>query len=92
MLSNARNSWTEVPSNRFNVDSFYHPSPDRQGAVIARGGYFMKEDPGLFDAPFFSMTSTEAAGTDPQQRWLLELAYETFENGMSDTCAIAVLL
>jgi acyl transferase domain-containing protein len=27
------------------------------------------------------MTSTEAAGTDPQQRWLLEVAYEAFENG-----------
>ncbi|KAH8588580.1 putative lovastatin nonaketide synthase [Bisporella sp. PMI_857] len=80
LISNARSAWTEVPANRFNVDSYYHPSPERQGAVIARGGYFMKEDPGLFDAPFFSMTSTEAAGTDPQQRWLLEVAYEAFEN------------
>ena len=41
----------------------------------------MREDPGLFDAPFFSMTATEAAGTDPQQRWLLEVSYEAFENG-----------
>jgi len=27
------------------------------------------------------MTPAEAAGTDPQQRILLEVAYEAFENG-----------
>lgn len=35
----------------------------------------------LFDAPFFSMTSLEATGTDPQQRLMLEVAYESLENG-----------
>ena len=34
-----------------------------------------------FDAPFFSMTANEANGTDPQQRLMLEVAYETLENG-----------
>lgn len=34
-----------------------------------------------YDASFFSMTSAEAAGTDPQQRILLEVTYEAFENG-----------
>jgi acyl transferase domain-containing protein len=35
----------------------------------------------LFDAPFFSMTALEASGTDPQQRLMLEVAYEALENG-----------
>ncbi len=35
----------------------------------------------LFDAPFFSMTALEATGTDPQQRLMLEVAYEALENG-----------
>ena len=35
-----------------------------------------------FDAPFFSMTANEANGTDPQQRIMLELAYEALENGI----------
>jgi hypothetical protein len=43
-------------------------------------GFFLKEDPACFDAPFFSITAKEAAGMDPAQRLLLEVAYETFEN------------
>lgn len=44
-------------------------------------GFFLAEDPSRFDAPFFSITSKEAAGMDPVQRILLEVAYEAFENG-----------
>lgn len=39
----------------------------------------------MFDAPFFSITAKEAAGMDPMQRKLLEVAYEAFENGSSDS-------
>lgn len=31
------------------------------------------------------MTANEANGTDPQQRLMLEVAYETLENGQSIT-------
>ena len=43
----------------------------------------MKEDPSVFDAPFFSITSNEASSIDPQHRGLLETAYQALENGMS---------
>jgi acyl transferase domain-containing protein len=43
----------------------------------------LEEDPSRFDAPFFSITAKEAAGMDPVQRLLLEVAYEAFENGKS---------
>jgi acyl transferase domain-containing protein len=36
-----------------------------------------------FDAPFFTVNAKEAAGMDPAKRLLLEVAYETFENGKS---------
>jgi acyl transferase domain-containing protein len=49
--------------------------------INIKGSYFLEEDPGYFDAPFFSMTSSEAIGTDGQQRLMLEVAYETLENG-----------
>ncbi|KAI0166896.1 hypothetical protein GGR52DRAFT_581670 [Hypoxylon sp. FL1284] len=48
--------------------------------LSSRGGYFTREDPGVFDAPFFSITPKEAASMDPQQRWMLEAAYRAMEN------------
>lgn len=43
----------------------------------------MKEHPAAFDAPFFSITSKEAASMDPQQRLLLETSYHALENCVS---------
>ncbi|OJD32113.1 polyketide synthase [Diplodia corticola] len=80
MVSEGRNAMSEVPKDRFNIDSFYHPHAERQGTMNVRGGHFLKEDIALFDAPFFSITSKEAGAMDPQQRLALEVAYEGLEN------------
>ncbi|KAL1634456.1 Type I Iterative PKS [Diplodia intermedia] len=80
MISEGRNAMSEVPKDRFNIDSFYHPHAERQGTMNVRGGHFLKEDIALFDAPFFSITSKEAGAMDPQQRLALEVAYEGLEN------------
>ncbi|KAK1978867.1 KR domain-containing protein [Colletotrichum cereale] len=50
------------------------------GRIRVQGAHFMEEDPRAFDAPFFSMSPTEACILDPQQRGLLEGAFHTFEN------------
>ncbi len=39
------------------------------------------QDVKAFDAPFFSVTATEAKAMAPTHRLLLEVAYEAFENG-----------
>ena len=80
MLLRKRTGWSNVPKDRFNVDAFWHPSYDRHGTVVCKGGHFLQEDVGLFDAPFFSMTQGEANAMDPQQRLLLEITYEALEN------------
>ncbi|KAL8727064.1 MAG: hypothetical protein Q9166_006307 [cf. Caloplaca sp. 2 TL-2023] len=80
MLLKKRSGWREVPQDRYNIDSFWHPSDERHGTVTCRGGHFLKDDIGLFDAPFFSMTQAEANAMDPQQRMLLEITYEALEN------------
>ncbi|ETN44945.1 uncharacterized protein HMPREF1541_09820 [Cyphellophora europaea CBS 101466] len=80
MMSESRNGHSKIPADRFNADTWYHPSHDRRGAVNVKHGFFLKEDVSLFDAPFFSITAKEASGMDPMQRCLLEVSYETFEN------------
>jgi acyl transferase domain-containing protein len=49
--------------------------------MAVKHGYFLKEDVGQFDAPFFSTTAKEAAALDPMKRLLLEVSYESIENG-----------
>lgn len=52
MLIAGRSGWQEIPKDRFNVDAYWHPSYDRLGSIVCRGGHFLKEDIGVFDAPF----------------------------------------
>ncbi|KAI9742337.1 MAG: hypothetical protein M1818_003870 [Claussenomyces sp. TS43310] len=88
MLIEGRSAMTEVPKDRWNIDSFYHPNADRHDAMNARGGHFLKEDISLFDAPFFSMPPAEAVCMDPQQRSLLECTYHAFENAGIPTASV----
>lgn len=81
MCARLRNGWSEIPASRFNAASFYHPNPGKLGAFNPTGGSFMQQDLALFDAPFFKISSQEAQSLDPQQRILLECAYEALENG-----------
>lgn len=81
MCSRARSGWSEMPPDRFSHASFHHPNPGKLGTYNAEGGHFLEDDIALFDAPFFNITVQEAIALDPQQRLMLECAYEALENG-----------
>ncbi|EZF68845.1 hypothetical protein H105_08627 [Trichophyton soudanense CBS 452.61] len=70
----------KMPSDRFNVDAYYHPDGTNKGTTNAKYGYFLDQDLGLFDAGFFHISGKEAEAMDPQQRLLLEVVYEALEN------------
>lgn len=57
----------------------YHPDTSVPGTFNARGGSFLTA-PGDFDAEFFGVSPREAITMDPQQRQLLEVAWEAIES------------
>ncbi|KAI0839860.1 beta-ketoacyl synthase [Hypoxylon sp. FL0890] len=79
-LAQKRSAQSPVPGSRFNIKGFYHPDGSRAGVMNANGGYFLQEDVRLFENGFFGINNMETAYMDPQQRKLLEVVFECFEN------------
>ncbi|KAI1150002.1 polyketide synthase [Nemania diffusa] len=89
-LAEGRSGQCDIPLDRFNASAFYHQKGlTRPGSMTTKGGYFLREDPRLFDHEFFDILPLEAMYMDPQQRKLLEVVYEAFENSGANLDAIS---
>src|SRR5215210_4097336 len=79
LLTEGVDAITGVPEDRWNVRAFYDPDPAKPGKSYAgQGGFISGVD--QFDAAFFGMSPREATRADPQQRLLMEVAYEAIED------------
>ena len=71
---------TEVPSSRWDVNLHYDPDSLKPDKTNSRWGGFI---PGIenFDPQFFSIAPREVPSMDPQQRLIVETAWEALADG-----------
>lgn len=71
-------SVTEVPADRWPVDAWFDPDPEREDRVYSRWGGFL-DGIDQFDARFFNIAPREARRMDPQERLFLHEAWACLE-------------
>ncbi|MEU9481740.1 SDR family NAD(P)-dependent oxidoreductase [Streptomyces sp. NPDC048191] len=69
----------EVPPGRWDTRGLHDPDPKTTGKAYSLRGGFLDGGIDRFDAAFFGISPREAAAMDPQQRILLQTAWEAFE-------------
>jgi acyl transferase domain-containing protein len=79
LLRDGVDAITEVPLDRWDINSYYDPTAGTPGKMSTRWGGFL-EAVDVFDHEFFSISPLEAASMDPQQRLLLEVGWESLEH------------
>ncbi|MFE0593660.1 SDR family NAD(P)-dependent oxidoreductase [Micromonospora echinospora] len=88
LLRDGVDAVSEVPADRWDADALYHPDPAMPGRVSSRWGGFL-DQVDRFDAAFFGISPREADQMDPQQRLMLEVAWEALEGAGQTTDRLA---
>ncbi len=79
LLRNGVDAVDEIPADRWDVEAYYDPDREALGKMYTKQGAFLS-GVDLFDSSFFGITPKEAESMDPQQRILMEVSWEAFEN------------
>lgn len=80
-LKNGRDGVTEIPADRWDVDRYFDPDPEkaREGKMYNKWGAFI-DDVDAFDSMFFNISPNEAATIDPQERLFLQTVHHAIED------------
>lgn len=78
-LQDERDLVTRVADDRWSQEAYQHPDKRHPGTSVTFAAGSLGDISG-FDAGFFGISPREATNMDPQQRMLLELAWEAIEH------------
>src|SRR6202789_1976643 len=79
LLRSGTDAVVRVPTERWDADALFDEDAMAAGKISSRwGGFISNVD--RFDADFFGISPREAIEMDPQQRILLEVAWEALED------------
>ncbi|MBV8851517.1 MAG: SDR family NAD(P)-dependent oxidoreductase [Methylobacteriaceae bacterium] len=79
LLAEGRCAVSEIPSDRWSRERFYHPRGNERGRSYTWAAGILDDIWG-FDPAAFGISPREAEAMDPQQRLLLELTWEALED------------
>jgi polyketide synthase 7 len=88
LLGRGADAISEFPRDRgWDLARLFDADPERPGTSHAREGGFL--DAAGFDARFFGIGARQADAIDPQQRLILEVAWEALEDACIDPTSLA---